>query len=101
MDNRWYDQHAILSERLDDFKEMDEKRKDYLIKGVMNLVTGYDPNLLSCDKAFDFPLAFNRQRWYDQDPYLWLMFNTLKIADAKLIQSVTHYLENENKKEHQ
>ena len=92
---RWYDEHATLSEKLNSFKEMEQKLKDHLIKGMMNLVTDYDPDLLSYEKAFDFPLAVNRQRWYDEDPYLWLLFNTLKIADANLLQSITNYLDEE------
>ena len=95
MYNRWYNEHEVLGHRLDDFKDMDQQQRDHLIKGVMNLVTNYDPNLLSYEKAFEFPLTFNRQRWYDQDPYLWLMFNTLQMADMELLASVTEYLENE------
>ena len=81
MKNRLNDRHSALSKRLDEFQEMDQKFRDHLIKGVMGLVTNYDPHLLSYEKAFDFPMVLNRQRWYDQDPYLWLMFNTLKMAD--------------------
>lgn len=92
---RWYDKHATLSEKLNAFKEMEQTLKDRLMKGMMSLVMDYDPNLLSYEKAFDFPLAVNRQRWYDEDPYLWLLFNTLKMADATLLQSITIYLDEE------
>lgn len=92
---RWYDENTRLSKRLDAFKEMDEPLKDHLIKGMMSLVTRYDPNLLSQEKAFDFPLNLNRQRWYDQDPYIWLLFNTLQIAEPALLQSIEDYLEKE------
>ena len=93
--NRWYDKHAKLGKRLDTFKEMDQKIRDHLLKGVMDMVKNYDPSLLSYEKAFDFPLTFNRRRWYDKDPYLWLMFNTLKMADDTLLRSVEDYLEKE------
>ena len=92
---RWYDKHATLSEKLNAFKEMEQVLKDRLIKGMMSLVTDYDPNLLSYEKAFDFPLAVDRQRWYDEDPYLWLLFNTLQMADGTLLQSITTYLDEE------
>lgn len=92
---RWYDKHATLSEKLNAFKEMEHALQDRLIKGMMKLITDYDPNLLSSEKAFDFPLAVNRQRWYDEDPYLWLLFNTLRMADATLLQSITSYLDEE------
>ncbi|MCW8995409.1 MAG: hypothetical protein OQK77_06315 [Psychromonas sp.] len=97
MNNRWYDEHPALSIKLDAFKEMDPQLSDHLIKRIMSLVTDYDPNLLSCEIAFEFPLTFNRLRWYDQDPYLWLMFNTLKMADESLLKSVEMLLEKEMK----
>ena len=97
MTNRWYNEHEILGKRLDDLQDMDQKRRDALIKGVMVLVANYDPSLLSYEKAFDFPLRLKRQRWYDQDPYLWMMFNTLQMADEALLQSVTEYFEDERR----
>lgn len=93
--SRWYDKYAALNMRLEAFKEMDQKLKDRLVKGMMALVNNYDPNLLSYEKAFDFPLTVNRQRWYDQDPYLWLLFNTLKMADATLLRQIEDYLAQE------
>ena len=95
--NRWYNKRAKLRERLDAFKEMDQKSRDPLLKGIMDLVKKYDPNLLCYEKAFDFPLTLNRRRWYDKDPYLWMMFNTLEAADDTLLQSVEDYLEKEMK----
>jgi predicted PolB exonuclease-like 3'-5' exonuclease len=95
MNNRWYDKHPQIGYKLDTFKEMDAKLKDHLIKGIMNLVKNYDPDLLSYEKAFDFPLSLKRHRWYDQDPYLWLMFNTLMMADDVLLQSIADYFEKE------
>ena len=82
---------------LDAFKEMDQKTRDPILKGVMGLVQQYDPSLLSYEKSFDFSLDFNRRRWYDNDPYLWVMFNILIIADDTLLQSVEEYLGKEIK----
>ena len=96
MNKRWYDQHPIIGKKLDAFEEMDATLKDHLIKGVMVIVTNYDPGLLSYEKAFEFPLSIKRDRWYDSDPYLWLMFNTLMMADEELLQSISDYLEIEN-----
>lgn len=95
--NRWYDKRPHLGKRLDALKEIDQKIRDPIVKGVMDLVQQYDPSLLSYEKALDFPLDFNRRRWYDNDPYLWVMFNILKIADDTLLQSVEDYLGKEIK----
>lgn len=95
MTQRWYNKYVKLADRLDEFKTIELDYRDQLIKGVMDIVTKYDPNLLSFEKTFEFPLTFNRQRWYDQDPYLWLMFNTLQMADPILLKIVAEYLEEE------
>lgn len=89
---RWDDNQAILRVRLDALKEMDETKRDPIIKGIMSLVEKYDSELLSYEKAIDFPLDMKKRRWYDADPYLWSMFNTLKIADNTLLQSIEDYL---------
>jgi len=90
--NRWYDNFPDLGARLNAFKDMNQEIRDPLLKGIMALVQQYDPSLLSYEKAFDFPLHLNRLRWYDKDPYIWLVFNTLKVADDTLLQSVENYL---------
>ncbi|WP_028865321.1 hypothetical protein [Psychromonas aquimarina] len=97
--NRWYDKYEVLGKRLDAFNEMDQKVMDPLLKGVMDLVKEHDPSLLCYEKTFDFPLSLYRRRWYDKDPYLWLMFNTLKEADIVLLKSVEEYLVQEMDKD--
>ena len=92
--SRWYDKRPRLGKRLDEFKEMDPKTRELIIKGVMDLVQQYEPSLLSYEKAFDFPFNSNQRRWYDNDPHLWLLFNILKVADEPLLQSAEDYLEN-------
>ena len=91
--SRWYDKRPRLGKILDEFKEMNPKSRECIIKSVMCLVQQYEPSLLSYEKAFDFPFNSNRQRWYDNDPHLWLMFNILEVADTPLLQSVEDYLE--------
>ena len=95
--SRWYDKRPNLGIRLDAFKEMDPTVSKPIIKGLLDLVEQYDPSLLSYEKAFDFPFDSSRRRWYDNDPYLWLMFNVLKIADDTLLQSAEDYLGREIK----
>lgn len=90
--NRWSDKHPSLSMRLDLLKDIDESQRTEIIKQVMNLVEQYDNSLLNSENAFDFPLNINKRRWYDEDPYLWAMFNTLKAADNTLLYKIENYL---------
>ncbi|MFC1586519.1 hypothetical protein ACFL5V_13310 [Fibrobacterota bacterium] len=89
---RWYDKYGELAKNLDSFKEMEPKQKDPLIKGIMELIKEHQPELLAAEKAFEFPLEIKRRRWYDKDPYLWLMINTLQGASRELLKLVSDYL---------
>ena len=87
--SRWYDKRPILGKRLEAFKEMNPQLRESIIEEVMYLIEQYDADLISDKQAFTFDC--NQQRWYDNDPFLWLMFNTLKLADDTLLQIVEVY----------
>lgn len=97
--NRWYDKRPNLGKRLDAFKVMEPQKYTPIITDIIELIEQYDPSLLSFEKALDFRFDSNRRRWYDNDPYLWLIFNTLETADETLLQIVEDHLgqEIENK----
>lgn len=88
---RWYDKYILLAKYLDSLKNLDFKKRDKLIRGVMYRIKDSNPQLLQ-KFVLDFPLTIKRQRWYDTDPYLWLIVNGLKYADHKLIKQVIAYL---------
>jgi hypothetical protein len=90
--NRWYDKHKKLASLLEKFKGMRPARRDRLVAGVITAVKEVSPDLLEKD-VMKYPLDFQRRRWYDADPYLWLIFNGLSNADGKLLIKVTAFLE--------
>lgn len=94
---RWYDKHEKLGKYLDGLKGKDEKARDGLITGIMLLIKENDPHLLD-DLVMGFPLSLHRRRWYDNDPYLWLIFNGLEYAEEKLLNKIASFLEIEASK---
>ena len=90
--NRWYDKDRKLSCLLDSFKTMEEKTRDKLCTGIIALVKKYQASIMD-DGVIEFPLEFPNRRWYDKDPYLWLIFNGLSQANNRMIKIVTDYLE--------
>ena len=38
--------------------------------------------------VMDFPMGLKR-RWYDKDPFSWLIINSLKYANKNLLEKVT------------
>ncbi|MBF0429948.1 MAG: hypothetical protein HQK83_01615 [Fibrobacteria bacterium] len=93
--NRWYDKNEQLAKCLDAFKTMDQQPKDKLIQNIMSIINEDDPDLLSAKHALGFPLEPKRRRWYDADPYLWLLMNTLRKANDKLLSKVIDVIEKE------
>jgi hypothetical protein len=96
--NRWYDEHKDLANFLELFKDMKDDVRDKHISAVISLIKQLDPDALSFDKAFNFPLDIKRRRWYDSDPYLWLVINTLELVNQAVLDAVIDYLKNNIKK---
>ncbi|MBU0485536.1 MAG: hypothetical protein KKB30_13605 [Proteobacteria bacterium] len=94
---RWYDKHEKLRKNIDKLKFSEKNFRDYLLSGVMVLIKKHRPRLLE-DFVQDFPLEIHRRRWYDKDPYLWLIINGLRHADQELLDEVASYMEAEQEK---
>ena len=90
--NRWYDKYEKLGRHIDQMKDMESGRRDNLVRGIMAIIRKHNPNLLE-QFVLDFPLELNRQRWYDNDPYLWLTINGLQHAQLDLLETVALYME--------
>jgi hypothetical protein len=92
--NRWYDKHPKLALLLEGLCTIKGSQRNTIICGIMEIIKLSTPNLLE-QYVLDFPLDIKRRRWYDRDPYLWLIFNGLKYANSKLLTNVTRFLHEE------
>jgi hypothetical protein len=90
---RWYDKHKNLRKYLESLREINQEEKDSLLRDLLNIIKKHNPELFSPEKSLEFPLELHRRRWYDRDPNLWLLMNTLQIADKRLLKKVTDYLQ--------
>jgi hypothetical protein len=92
--NRWYDAHAKLALVIERFKELQNDRRNRIVNQVIDLINRKAPGLI--EKYLpEFPLDRERRRWYDKDPYLWLMVNGLRYANSALLQDATVLMERE------
>ncbi len=89
---RWYDRYNRLGEYLDLMTELSPEKRDELVKGIMVIIKRENPDFLT-DLVLQFPLDLFRRRWYDKDPYLWLVFNGLEYADDAVVEKVIDYFE--------
>lgn len=90
---RWYDQYERFSHQLDLLRDCDEERRDEIVQGMILIIRENNASNILEDFILEFPLDFYRKRWYDQDPYLWLVINGLKHASKELIDLITEYME--------
>jgi hypothetical protein len=95
---RWYDAHEEFAVLLESLKTAKAGNRDRIVAGVLEIITTDAPILLE-KYLLDFPLDQKRRRWYDQDPYLWLMVNGLEHAGVKLLQKVTAFMSGKEKNE--
>lgn len=89
---RWYDGHPKLSELLESLNPIRGRRRNNIISGIMEIIKQRAPALFD-RYVLDFPLNIKRRRWYDRDPYLWLIINGLKYGNKQLLTAVTTYLQ--------
>lgn len=90
--NRWYDSNNKLHNYLESLKDVEPALCEKVVKDLMELVRLYDPALLDRFSA-EYPLALKKQRWYDQNPYCWILFNGLKHASPEVLACVIDYFE--------
>ncbi len=89
---RWYDRYHKLGEYLDLMTELSPEKRDEFVRGIMVIFKRENPDFLT-DLVLQFPLDLFRRRWYDKDPYLWLVFNGLEYADDAMVEKVINYFE--------
>jgi hypothetical protein len=88
---RWYDAHEKLALLLEWLKNASPSDRETVVAGVLEIINDNAATLLE-KYLLDFPLDQKRRRWYDQDPYLWLMVNGLEHASMRLLAKVTAFM---------
>lgn len=91
--SRWYDKRPQLGKGLDQFKEMEPQVREPILKEIIDLVEKEAPSLLSDEKTNGFRLDSAGLRWYEHDPFCWLVFNILEFASVAIWESVEVFLQ--------
>ena len=90
--NRWYDRNRKLKYYLESLQRVERPLREKIVKEIMAVVKEHDGALL--DRfAEEYPLEIRKQRWYDQNPYLWILYNGLRYASDEVIECVIDYFE--------
>lgn len=91
---RWYDQYPRLSACFETYKEIKSGPRNRIAHKILALIYKKEPEIM--DKyVLEFPLDESKRRWYDKNPYMWLIVNSLKYASPELLNEITLLLEKE------
>jgi len=90
---RWYDKDPELKKWIEKLKHTDEEKRNIILDGIKRLDSNFDSELID-RHVMEFPMEMKR-RWYDQNPYCWLIINGLKYANEPLLKKVIVYLQKE------
>ena len=94
--NRWYDKYENFAALLNRIKHLRKQDRENILIYIKDLISDIDPKLFD-RHVHEFPLSVKR-RWYDKDPYSWLIINALKYVDDDAIEKITtqtnEFLEN-------
>ena len=85
---RWYDKKEI-GKYIKAMRYLQPEERDKILLDLKNLISEKNPNIM-VDHVMDFQLY--RNRWYDKDPYCWLVINSLQYIDDGLMNQVLAYL---------
>ncbi|MBN1524595.1 MAG: hypothetical protein JW904_08935 [Spirochaetales bacterium] len=88
---RWYDEKSELAQYLDVLKTIQTEKRVKIVQGVLSLINNANPNLIE-DFIANYRLDLYQKRWYDADPYLWLIYNGLAFGKENLTNQVIEYL---------
>jgi len=88
--NRWYDKYPDLRKYVDILKSLNNQDRDEIIQSMKEIILNHDEELID-KNAMEFPIIC-RRRWYDKDPYAWLVVNSLKYAEEDLITDIIIFL---------
>jgi hypothetical protein len=87
---RWYDSVPELRGLIERLRDLGKDKRDALFDGIKKLDPDFDTKFID-RHVLEFPMHLKR-RWYDQDPYSWLVINALKYADGPLLDRVIDFL---------
>jgi len=85
-EKRWYDKNPELRKLLEKLKKLEKDERDVIFDDIKKLDDDFDSKLID-RHVMEFPMNL-RRRWYDRDPYSWLVINGLKHADDVLLDKV-------------
>ena len=102
LNKRWYDNFRSFAKQLERLKNVSSAQLDAVTKGIFAILEENDATHIrgdfldaSCTSDFikAYAIDLYHKRWYDKDPYLWLIVNSLKYASPSVVEKISLYIE--------
>jgi hypothetical protein len=88
---RLYDKFLDLSQYIEELRKLKKHKREKILINLKDLIISHDDTLF--DKHVqEFPITV-KKRWYDKDPFSWIVVNALKYADTDLLIKLFDYFE--------
>jgi len=88
---RWYDENSELARFFELIQGMQNQDRVTVVQGILTIINKANPTLIENFIA-EYRLDLYHHRWYDSDPYLWLIYNGLALGGSSLTTRVIGYL---------
>lgn len=88
---RWYDQYPELGKNIRKLGKINPKRRNAILMEIKNIILEFNHELID-KNVMDFDM---KRRWYDKEAFSWMVINSLKYADKKIIFKVLKIFEKE------
>lgn len=88
---RWYDLYPGFAESLEALKNLESSKRERIAKRVLRIVYGKDRDVID-DYVLSFSSSVGKKRWYDSNPFLWLIVNGLKGANPEVLSNTARLL---------
>jgi hypothetical protein len=85
---RWYDSVPELGKYIQKLGRKRNEDRNRLLVGMKNIIIKTNRKLID-DHVLEFQL---NRRWYDHDPFAWMIMNALKYAEEPLLIKIRDYL---------
>ncbi|RPJ08849.1 MAG: hypothetical protein EHM28_03190 [Spirochaetaceae bacterium] len=88
---RWYDINSELAWFFEQIQGMQNQDRVSVVQGILTIINKANPALIE-DFISNYRMDLYHHRWYDSDPYLWLIYNGLSMGGKNLTTEVVQYL---------
>lgn len=72
-------------------KGLDKGNSEEIFEEVREIIQNKEPGVID-QHVDEFPLSADKRRWYDKEPYSWMIVNAMKFVRDDTLERVNRHL---------